>query len=189
MSDTRKIPKHGTPQATAAYRNPNSKEFIGGAAAPAVHIKLAPQGFWRHRATWWRASANTLNCLIGCSIGDFAMLFYIQAYHPDTGVTLTMALAMASGLLTSVGFESVMLRWREDFGWRQAVQMAVSMSFISMLGMELVANVTDYAMTGGTVQPGTAWFWFALGVSLLAGFLAPLPYNYYKLRKHGHACH
>ena len=58
------------------------------------------------------------------------------------------------------------------------------------LGLKVkVINVTDYAMTGGTVQPGTAWFWFALGVSLLAGFLAPLPYNYYKLRKHGHACH
>jgi len=28
-----------------------------------------------------------------------------------------------------------------------------------------------------------------LAFSLLVGFLAPLPYNYYKLKKHGKECH
>ena len=45
-------------------------------------------------------------------------------------------------------------------------------------------------MTGGlAIGPGEAWFWGALTLSMLAGFLAPLPYNYYQLRKHGRACH
>ncbi|MCA9665976.1 MAG: DUF4396 domain-containing protein [Myxococcales bacterium] len=29
----------------------------------------------------------------------------------------------------------------------------------------------------------------ALAISLAVGFLAPLPYNYWKLKRHGKACH
>ncbi len=65
----------------------------------------------------------------------------------------------------------------------------MSMSLIAMLAMELAENVTDYAITGGRVEPGTALFWLALGAALIAGFLVPLPYNYYKLKKYGQACH
>ena len=32
-------------------------------------------------------------------------------------------------------------------------------------------------------------FWLSLVPSLAAGFLAPLPYNYYKLKKYGISCH
>ncbi len=117
------------------------------------------------------------------------MLFFLQAYYPNLSVMLTMALAMTAGLMTSVLFEATILRAREHFAWPAAFKMAFSMSFISMLGMEITANVTDYALTGGAVKPGTTWFWIALAISLAAGFIAPLPYNYFKLKKHGKACH
>ncbi|MEM1003448.1 MAG: cation transporter, partial [Bacteroidota bacterium] len=35
-------------------------------------------GFWTDLPKWNRASFNTLNCLIGCSIGDFGMVFFLQ---------------------------------------------------------------------------------------------------------------
>jgi hypothetical protein len=59
-----------------------------------------------------------------------------------------------------------------------------------MLGMELAANTTDYFLTGGgATPPSEPWYWAALAISLVVGFLAPLPYNYYKLQKHGSSCH
>ena len=122
-------------------------------------------------------------------IGDFAMIIYMQAYHPNAPMMLTMALAMTAGLITSILFESTMLRFREGFGWRSAVRTAFSMSFLSMLGMEFAANATDFALTGGRVQLSDPFYWVALTLALLAGFLAPLPYNYWKFKKHGLACH
>jgi hypothetical protein len=32
-------------------------------------------------------------------------------------------------------------------------------------------------------------YWTALAIALIAGFVAPLPYNYYKLAKYEMACH
>lgn len=60
---------------------------------------------------------------------------------------------------------------------------------ISMLTMELAQNMVDYHLTGGLVQFDSPAFWLAALVSMLAGLLAPLPYNYHGLRKFGKACH
>ncbi len=175
------MPEHGSPAATAACCRPD--------ATAAIAIASPAENFWGDTDVWRRAGSNTFNCLVGCSIGDFGMMFYLGVYHPEMSVALVMALAMASGLATSVALETVILRWRESFAWKEALTMALSMSFISMLGMELAASATDYALTGGAVEPSTSWFWIALGISLVVGFLAPLPYNYYMLKKHGNACH
>ncbi len=146
--------------------------------------------FWTDPRAWGRASYNTLTCLIGCSLGDFGVLIYMQTFHPHVSMLLTMALAMVAGLATSVVFEAVLLRLKEGFGVREALRTAFAMSFISMLGMEFAANATDWALTGGgRITPDDPWFWWALGISLVAGFLAPLPYNYYKLVRHGRSCH
>jgi hypothetical protein len=174
------MPDHGQATATAACCQPDSPTFMGPTQAPS---------FWSDRAGWIRAGKNTFTCLVGCSIGDFGMLFFIQANYPETGIMWTMALAMSAGLLTSILLETVMLRTREGFDWANAVKTAFNMSFISMLAMELAATSTDFALTGGVFDPSTAWFWIALAISLVVGFATPLPYNYYMLKKHGHACH
>jgi hypothetical protein len=58
-----------------------------------------------------------------------------------------------------------------------------------MLGMELAANASDFMPTGGRVPLSDPFYWMALGVSVGAGFLVPLPYNYWKFKRHGKACH
>ncbi|MEW6161108.1 MAG: DUF4396 domain-containing protein [Verrucomicrobiota bacterium] len=150
---------------------------------------LESSPFWSDAAIWKKASRNTFNCLVGCSIGDFGVLIYMQAFHPHAPMLFTMSLAMAAGLVTSILFESAMLRIKEGFAWKAAFKMAFSMSFLSMLGMELAANATDYFLTRGKVGVDEPFFWMALGISLLAGFLAPLPYNYWKFKTHGRSCH
>ncbi|KAK2789340.1 hypothetical protein FQN53_002182 [Emmonsiellopsis sp. PD_33] len=101
-----------------------------------------------------------------------------------------MGTSMAAGLASSMSLETVLLKiGRDQLGWVQAARTAAGMSMISMLSMEAVQNVVDYHLTGGVVILADPQFWGAAVVSMAAGFLAPLPYNYMRLRKHGKACH
>lgn len=98
--------------------------------------------------------------------------------------------AVASGLSTSLLLETVLLKFgRDRLSWLIAARTAFGMSMISMITMELVENFVDYNLTGGVVQLNDPMFWVAAVVSMTAGFLAPLPYNYHRLKKFGKACH
>ncbi len=152
-------------------------------------IRVVDSKFWQDAAIWKRASLNTLNCLIGCSMGDFGFIIYAQATRLQWSMVAIMGVAMLCGLTTSVILETVLLKLREKFDWTTALHTALSMSFLSMLAMELAENVTDYLLTGGTAMPHEPYFWMALAASLAAGFAVPLPYNYFKLRKYNKACH
>lgn len=86
--------------------------------------------------------------------------------------------------------ETVLLRLGKDqLSWPVAAKTAAGMSLISMLTMELAENAVDYSLTGGAVAFDSPAFWMAALVSMAAGFLAPLPYNYHRLRRYGKACH
>ncbi len=151
--------------------------------------KIEARSFWRNRTNWKEASKNTLSCLIGCSMGDFGMLMYLQYFHPNFPVMQGMILAMIGGLCTSVIFETILLKIRNGFSILESLKTAFSMSFLSMLAMEFTENIVDYSLTGGAVPMHHHFYWTALVLSMIAGFLVPLPYNYYKLEKYGKACH
>lgn len=169
-------------------------------------------GFWTCRATWKRAGTNTLRCLVGCTTGDFSALWLLQTYYPELGMGSIMAAssksfhlsftsirsswgsndsnAVASGITTSIIMESIFLRRGPDrLSWPMAVRTAMGMSMVSMLAMETAENLVDYHLTGGVVDVDDPKFWMAAAVSMTAGYLAPFPYNYLRLRKYGNACH
>jgi len=152
-------------------------------------IKLPKTISWKNPVNWKRSSFNTFNCLIGCSIGDFGMIIFLQAYYPATPMYIQMILAIIAGLMTSIALESTILRIRENFNWSLALKTAFSMSFISMIGMEIAMNTTDFMITGGKASFNTAGYWLALIPAMMAGFLFPLPSYSYKLQKHRKACH
>ena len=179
------MPEHGRTEAASACCRTDAKARVGRR----VNQSAFDPAFWRDLRTWRIASRNTLNCLIGCMIGDVSMIVYLQAYHPQLQMMVTMGLAMVAGLITSILFESTILRLREGFSWPAAFRLAFSMSFLSMIGMELAANTTDFMLTGGRVPVSDPFYWAALAISVGAGFLAPLPYNYWKFKQHGKACH
>jgi hypothetical protein len=164
------------------------KEELKSCCSSAVPQQIT-QGFWHDNKVWTKAAKNTFNCLIGCSIGDFGTLIAFQHFAPQTPMLTVMGIAIVAGLTTSVIFETVILHLKEGFGWSNAFKTAFSMSFLSMVAMELSENATDFMLTGGNVLLTDSFYWVALGISLTAGFLVPLPYNYYKLKKHGKACH
>lgn len=173
--------------------------------------------FWLSQPIWRRAGVNTFRCLVGCTLGDFSAMWYLQAFHPDVQMQAVMAISsnyikpsyhafsassgalatrkadvcvVASGLSTSLLLETVLLKLgRDRLSWLAAAKTAFGMSMISMITMELVENLVDYHLTGGVVQLNDPMFWMAAAVSMTAGFLAPLPYNYHRLMKFGKACH
>ena len=137
---------------------------------------------WRCRHTWRRASYNTMWCLIGCAIGDMGTILFFQLTGIPWPVLLIMSLATINGLLTSIALETFILA--RQMTLRLAFKTAIGMSLISMLGMEVAMNVTDVALTGGAMLT-----WWVVPLMLAAGFVAPLPYNYWRLKALGKACH
>lgn len=99
-----------------------------------------------------------------------------------------MGLAMVNGLVTSILMEATILHFREHFLWSRGLKMAFTMSFLSMIVMELAENATDYFLTNGMVPPTDPWYWISLLFSLGAGFVVPLPYNYFKFKKYQKSC-
>lgn len=166
-----------------------TEEKIQALLAQAGYATTLATGFWKDALVWKSASLNTLNCLIGCSIGDFGTIILFQHFWPETNIFLMMGLAMINGLITSITLETILLRLREKFAWRAALRTAFGMSFLSMIVMELAENVTDYLLTQASVPLSDPFYWMALGIALVAGFIVPLPYNYYKIRKYNKACH
>ena len=134
------------------------------------------------RHMWLRASVSTLWCLLGCSIGDFGTIAFFQLSGIGWPVWAIMALAILNGLLTSILLETVILSRQMALGL--AFRTAVGMSLISMIAMELAMNLTDVALTGGAMLT-----WWVIPPMLIAGFIAPLPYNYWRLKALGKACH
>jgi hypothetical protein len=138
---------------------------------------------WKSKHTWIKSAKNTGWCLLGCSIGDFGTIFFFQITEIAFPILGIMILAIINGLLTSISLETVILI-RQNFKLRNAIKTALGMSFISMISMEIAMNFTDFVITGGAVLN-----WYVLPIMLLAGFLTPLPYNYYKLKKYNISCH
>ncbi len=137
---------------------------------------------WTCKHTWKKASVNTLWCLLGCSIGDFGTIYFFQVYPMDISTLNIMILAIINGLITSVILETIILLKQMSF--KQALTTALGMSLISMISMEVAMNLTDYLITGGAVLNLTV-----IPIMLLAGFITPLPYNYWRLKKYNKSCH
>ena len=93
-----------------------------------------------------------------------------------------MSLAIFNGLLTSILLETIILIKQMDL--YSALKTALGMSFISMLAMEISMNLTDFVLTGGAIIN----FW-VVPIMLIAGFITPLPYNYWRLKKYNKSCH
>jgi hypothetical protein len=138
---------------------------------------------WNNKIHWIKSAHNTKWCLIGCAIGDFGTIAYFQFTEHSLSTLTIMLLAMINGLITSILLETFILM-RSNFGLRDALKTAFGMSFISMLAMEAAINITDYALTGGAILT-----WWVIPLSLVAGFITPWPYNYWRLQRHGKSCH
>ena len=138
---------------------------------------------WMCKHTWKRSAKNTIWCVIGCSIGDFGTILFFQLSKIPFPVLGIMILAIINGLITSIILETIILI-NQNFKFQNALKTAMGMSFISMISMEIAMNFTDYVLTGGAMLT-----WWVIPIMLFVGFLTPWPYNYWRLKKFGMACH
>jgi len=146
---------------------------------------------WGDTSVWKQSAHNTKWCLLGCSIGEFATLGAYSVFSIGASVVtgspmyyLLLILPLINGLITSVMLETgILMRGQMDFS--NALQTALGMSFISMLMMEIAMEITDLLFTGGELGMNP----IAIPFMLVVGFLTPWPFNYWRLKKLGKACH
>ena len=136
---------------------------------------------WKCRSTWAKSSYNTLWCLVGCSIGDFGTIIYFQNIDHSLSIYFVMLIAIINGIVTSIILETLILLKQMNFS--NAINTAIKMSIISMVVMEVCMNAVDLVFAGGVIN-----LWI-IPLMLIAGFLSPLPYNYYMLKKYNESCH
>ena len=141
---------------------------------------------WTDGPVWRQSAHNTKWCLVGCSIGDFGTIaaFQFIPYFDALGWSTMsiMLLAMFNGIMTSIALETFILS--AQMALNEAFRVAIGMSLISMISMEAAMNIVDVVLTGGAKL--TLWVIIPM---LVAGFLTPWPYNYWRLKKYGVACH
>ena len=138
---------------------------------------------WTCKYTWMQSAKNTGWCLLGCSIGDFGTILFFQITKIPFPVLAIMILAILNGLITSVILETIILI-KQKMSFKESFKTAMSMSFISMISMEITMNLTDYVITGGAIL--NLWI---IPIMLIVGFITPWPYNYWRLKKYGINCH
>ena len=100
----------------------------------------------------------------------------------DWPVSIIMTLAIINGIITSIILETIILSKQMLF--KLAFKTAIGMSLVSMISMEAAMNLTDFILTGGAILT-----WWVIPFMLFAGFITPLPYNYWRLKALGKACH
>ena len=144
--------------------------------------KPKPRFHWKCKHTWRRSAKNTGWCLLGCSIGDFGTILYFQLTGIPWATLSIMTLAIINGILTSIILETFILFRQMNF--KKAFRTAIGMSLISMISMEIAMNSVDWILLGQAKI-----VWWVVPIMLLAGFITPWPYNYYRLKKYNIACH
>ena len=137
---------------------------------------------WLCNHTWKRSAKNTAWCLLGCAIGDFGTILFFQLTKIPFPILYIMILAIINGLITSIMLETFILSRQMDL--KNAFKTAIGMSLVSMISMEAAMNIVDVILTGGAMLT-----WWVIPFMLMAGFITPLPYNYFRLKKYGKACH
>ena len=147
---------------------------------------LGEEFHWGDGSVWRQSAHNTKWCLIGCSIGDFGTIaaFQFIPYLDGLGWSTMsiMLLAIFNGIMTSIALETFILS--AQMAMKEAFRVAIGMSLISMISMEAAMNITDFILTGGAMLT-----WWVIPIMLFAGFITPWPYNYWRLKKYGVACH
>ena len=176
---------HETGQAVVSHSGTGRDSMVAAITGAGYTADGASVDFnWGDGDVWRKSANNTKWCLIGCSIGDFGTIAAFQFVFTDSGWSpmMIMALAMFNGIMTSIALETVILS--AQMALNEAFRVAIGMSLISMLSMEAAMNIVDLVLTGGAKRT-----WWVLVPMLVAGFLTPWPYNYWRLKKYDAACH
>lgn len=130
----------------------------------------------------------TLHCVIGCGIGDAAGLIIGTIF--GWSVMLTMISGIILGFLGGYGLTMLPLL-KQGFDFKSATKITVVSETASIIVMEIGENLTAFLIPGVLAATiFTSFFWIGLIISVIAGFLAAYPLNYFMIlkgsRSHAH---
>ena len=179
---------HESGVAVIEHKDVSKEVLISGIKSTGYTVDGKGEDFhWKDGSVWKQSAHNTKWCLVGCSIGDFGTIAAFQSipYLDALGWSAMsiMLLAMFNGIMTSIALETFILI-KQMGGIREAFRVAIGMSLISMIAMESSMNATDLLIMG---EPSLTWW--VIPIMLFVGFITPWPYNYWRLKKYGLACH
>ena len=128
------------------------------------------------------AASTTLHCLTGCTIGETLGLTIgvSLSWSPISIALFATALAFVSGFALTL----VPLTLQRGLKVIDALKLVWIGEVVSISAMEIAMNSVDVVLTGGAVL--TLW---VIPVMFTAGFFAAVPYNYWRLKALGKACH
>jgi hypothetical protein len=123
------------------------------------------------------AISATLHCLLGCGIGEVLGLIIANIIGLD--MISSMVLAVSLGFVAGFALGIYPLL-RAGFGFKQALKMVFVAEGLSIVVMETFEVLTQIYVPGVMEAGLTSFiFWFGMLLSLLVGFIAALPVNYY----------
>jgi len=124
---------------------------------------------------------TTLHCVIGCGTGDTIGL--IIGTILNWAVLPTMVLGIVLGFIGGYGLTMIPLLGK-GFSIRNASKITVTSETASIAVMEAAENGTAILIPG-LLYAGflTPLFWLGLTVSVIAGFIAAYPVNYFMISR------
>ncbi len=128
------------------------------------------------------AVSATLHCLTGCVIGETIGLMLgvsLQWHALQTAIVATL-LAFISGFALTL----IPMVVKRGMSIGETFKLVWLGETISIGVMDLTMNLVDYIIGGMNVASiFEPLFWYSLVLSIIAGFIAGYPVNYYMLGK------
>lgn len=127
------------------------------------------------------AVSATLHCLIGCGVGEvFGM---ILATWLGLSMVSSMILAIVLGFIFGFAL-GILPLIRKHFSLYKAFKIVLVAEGLSIVVMEafevLIQVIIPGVLTAGLTD---AIFWIGMLISLVVGFIAAFPVNYYLIKK------
>jgi hypothetical protein len=127
------------------------------------------------------AVSATVHCLIGCGIGEVAGMIIATYFGMTSAGSLIISITMGFVFGFALGIVPYV---RKGLSVSQSLKIVLIAEGLSITVMEAFEALTQVFIPGvmtATLQDGT--FWMGMLASLVAGFIAALPVNYFMIKR------
>jgi len=133
------------------------------------------------------AISATVHCLIGCGLGEVAGMIIGTGFSFSNANTVILAVILGFVFGFILGMRPLL---KAGFGFGRAFRQVLITEGLSIAVME-TAEVLIQLYTPGVMQAHfhEPVFWIGMAVSLISGFLAAYPVNYYMIKRGIHHRH
>ncbi len=127
------------------------------------------------------AFSATVHCLIGCGLGEVAGMILAVIFSLDNHTSMILSIIL--GAIGGFGLGIVPLK-RAGYSWSAAFKQVLIAEGLSIAVMETFEVIVQ-VYTPGVMEAGLtdAIFWYGMFLSLIAGFIAAYPVNYFFVKK------